>query len=154
MYTPEVGKGINNLINEHGMFTFKHGNLWYNINHVDVLKKILISDHGLSEKEASLKKQLVGGVIGIKPTEFKALFEFYEKALIKLAATRPPKTDFFTEEIILSAYWKIRNHFTLDFTEWNHDSKNDPSFVDMGEDPDVDKKIRFYKTWDMISSYA
>ena len=153
MYTPQIGKGINNLIEKHGMFTSKHNNLWYNKHHVKVLEELLQEEYGV-DKLDHIEMQLVGGVIGIKPTEFKALFEFYEKALIKLAATRPPKTDFFTEEIILSAYWKIRNHFTLDFTEWNHDSKNDPSFVDMGEDPDVDKKIRFYKTWDMISSYA
>ena len=155
MYTPEVGKGINNLINEHGMFTFKHGNLWYNVNHVEVLKKILISDHGLSENEASLKKQLVGGVIGINPKEFDNLLQFYEKALLALCATEPPKSDFFTEEIILSAYWKIRDHFTMDFTEWNHDVPTDPSYVDFGDSPDEAMlKKRFYTLWDDLKTFA
>ena len=43
---------------------------------------------------------LVGGVIGIHPSEFKSFFKFYEKALIELCNTKPPDTDFFTEEIM------------------------------------------------------
>jgi len=38
-----------------------------------------------------ISEQLVGGLIGLKPSEFDKLFEFYEKGLEKLAATRPPK---------------------------------------------------------------
>ena len=84
---------------------------------------------------------------------FKAFFKFYEKALIELCNTKPPNTDFFTEEIILSAYYKIRNWFTLDFEEWNHDVKGDPSFVDFG-DEDRSRIKCFYKVWDEFKEYA
>ncbi len=155
IFTPDVGKGINNLINEHGMISFKHGNLWYNVNLVEVCKNMLIKDYGFNPKEASLKKQLVGGVIGVKPGEFDKLLSFYEKALLALCETNPPKTDFFTEEIILSAYWKIRNHFTMDFTEWNHDIQGDPSYVDFGDNPDEAMlKKRFYSLWDDLKDFA
>ena len=113
MYTPSIGKGIDNLISEHKFVGVKHGNLWYNQHHVKALQQFLQREYNLSESESNFSKQLVGGVIGIHPSEFKAFFEFYEKALIELCNTKPPNTDFFTEEIILSAYYKIRNWFTL-----------------------------------------
>ena len=65
------------------------------------------------------------------------------------------KSDFFTEEIILSAYWKIRDHFTMDFTEWNHDVPTDPSYVDFGDSPDEAMlKKRFYTLWDDLKTFA
>ena len=153
MYTPLIGKGIDNLINEHKFVGVKHGNLWYNQHHVKTLQRFLQKEYNLSESESNFSKQLVGGVIGIHPSEFKSFFKFYEKALIELCNTKPPNTDFFTEEIILSAYYKIRNWFTLDFEEWNHDVKGDPSFVDFG-DEDRSRIKCFYKVWDEFKEYA
>jgi len=153
MFTPEVGKGIDNLITKHKFVETKHGNLWYNLHHVKLLSKLLESDYGFNESNSHLVKQLVGGVIGLHPSEFKPLFEFYEKALLLLTSTEPPNTDFFTEEIILSAYYKIRNQFTFDFEEWNHDIQSDPSWVDFGDEDRTRVKC-FYKIWDEFKQYA
>ena len=70
-----------------------------------------------------------------------------------LCKTKPPKTDFFTEEIILSAYHVLRKQFCLEFMEWNHDVKTDPSWVDFGEEDRSHIKC-FYKVWDEFKNYV
>ena len=156
IFTPEIGKGLDKIITEHGMFNFKHSNLWYSGHHLKLLKDMLVTEYGLpDELETSIKYQLVGGVIGVQPKEFNDLFEFYERGLKLLAATEPPETDFFTEEIILSAYFKKRKHFTIHFDDWPHDGENDPAFVCYGaENAERKKKIQFYKVWNIVKEYA
>lgn len=155
IYTPEIGKGLDNLITKHGMFEFKHSNIWYNSYHVNHLKNLLMKEYGFSQEDASMRYQLVGGVIGLQPKEFDKLFSFYEKGLETLAATRPPESDFFTEEIILSAYYLIRKPFTIHFQDWPHDGENDPAFVDYGAENEARKSmIQFYKVWDILKTHA
>jgi|TARA_R110002012_G_scaffold53667_2_gene137843 hypothetical protein len=153
MYTPKIGEGINNLIDEHKYIGVKHGNLWYNAHHVKALQTFLQKEYGLSEEDSAIKDQVIGGVMGIHPSEFKDFFSFYEKALLLLCKTKPPTTDFFTEEIILSAYHVLRKQFCLEFQEWNHDVKGDPSFVDFGDEDRSHIKC-FYKIWNEFKNYA
>lgn len=153
IYTPEIGKGIDALITKHGMFEFKHNNIWYNSHHIHTLCELLKEEYDIDEPMIS--EQLVGGLIGLKPSEFDKLFEFYEKGLEKLAATRPPKSDFFTEEIILSAYNLVRKPFTIHFDDWPHDGQDDPAFVCYGDENEKRKSMtQFYKVWDIVKTYA
>jgi len=154
IYTPEIGKGIDKIITDHGMFELKHGNIWYSKSLVDLLVKFLSDEYGLPWEEANLKHQLVGGLIGLQPKEFDELFKFYEKALTYLCSAPPEEGDLFTEEIILSAYYKFRKFFTIDFHDWPHDGVNDPAYVDYGRNkPDRDGRILFYEVWDIIKKY-
>ena len=137
------------------MFEFKHSNIWYNSHHVRRLTKLLIEDYGLTEQEAMMKYQLVGGVIGLQTKEFDKLFEFYETGLKALAATRPPESDFFTEEIILSAYYLLRKPYCIHFDDWPHDGEKDPAFVDYGAENEARKSMRqFYKVWNVVKEFA
>lgn len=156
IYTPEIGVGLDKIISDNNMFQFKHGNIWYNNHHVKVLTSLLQTEYGLSSTESDLSEQLVGGVIGITPSEMPNLLEFYEKCLRRLCDTHPPESDFFTEEIILCAYYKLRKHFCIRFDDWGHDEENDPCFVDYGPEQNLKRKqesIQFYKVWDIVKKY-
>lgn len=155
IFTPEIGVGLDKIITDHGMFEFKHSNIWYSSHHLKVLKDFLINEYGLPDTlDSSIRYQLVGGVIGLQPKEFDQLFDFYEKGLKLLANTMPPNTDFFTEEIILSAYYLVRKPYTIHFDDWPHDGENDPAFVDYGaENAERKFKTQFYKVWDIVKKY-
>ena len=155
IYTPEIGLGLDRLITDKKLVQFKHGNIWYNAHHVEQLRKLLVEEYSMLYEDTIMTDQLVGGMIGIHPSEFDLLFNFYERALLRLSSARPPETDFFTEEIILSAYYKLRNHFCLEFEEWPHDSEIDPGFVDFGEEQNKERKnkLLFYKIWDVVKQY-
>lgn len=155
IYTPEIGPGLDRLISDHKLIQFKHGNIWYHTSHVQLLRRLLEDKYGMKYEDTDMTEQLVGGVIGIHPSEFDALIDFYEHALVLLSSVHPPHTDFFTEEIILSAYYKLRNHYCIHFEEWPHDSEEDPGFVDFGDDLNKQRKhkLLFYKVWDVVKKY-
>jgi hypothetical protein len=154
IYTPDNGRGLDKIISNHNLFQFKHGNMWYSQLHITAMKNLLISEYNFPENVA-LNKQLVGGVIGIRPDEFKQLFEFYEKALHILCSEPPEATTFFTEEIILSAYYILRNHFTIDFIDWPHTVEGDPCFTDYGDQIEAKRKnLQFYQVWDIVKNYG
>jgi hypothetical protein len=154
IYTPDIGRGLDKIISNHNLFQFKHGNMWYSQLHIAAMKKLLITDYNLPSN-IEITKQLVGGVIGIRDSEFKQLFEFYETALHLLCSEPPEATTFFTEEIILSAYYILRNHFTIDFIDWPHTVEGDPCFTDYGDQIEFKRKnLQFYQVWDIVKNHG
>ncbi len=154
IYTPDIGKGIDKIINHHGMLMFKHGSMWYSARHVKSMKDLLIDSYGFPENTV-IKEQLIGGIIGLRPDEFEQLFSFYETALTKLCNERPPDTAFFTEEIILCAYFKIRKPFAVHFDDWPHMVAEDPCCVHYNEN-EYERKLKcmkFYQAWEVVKDY-